>query len=75
MNTAEKLQRDALVDWLDRNLAKCTDGQLLLFRRMYSHDDLSRSIAEVLQQMSERDLKNAVGQVERTAAKFGWEVS
>ena len=51
---------------LKENLAKCTEGQQLTFKRMYSHLDLDRDIYEVVDEMSEGKLDWAMQQVQRS---------
>lgn len=60
-----KLQKYARKQIKD-GLAKCTEAQVLLFKRMYSHKDLTKSIEEVVEKMPEEKLDWAMEQVENT---------
>ncbi len=51
---------------LKDNLAKCTEGQQLTFKKMYSHLDLDRDINKVVDGMSEDKLDWAMQQVQRS---------
>ena len=51
---------------LKENLAKCTEGQQLIFKRMYSHLDLDREIDAVVDEMPEEKLDWAMQQVQRS---------
>ena len=50
-------------------LLQCTDPQKLLFRRMYSHKNLEKTIDDVVDAMPAEKLENALDQVERTVVK------
>lgn len=56
-------------DTLKADLQKCTDGQQLLFKRMYAHKNLDRSIEWVVDHMESEKLDWAMQQVQRTLAK------
>lgn len=56
-------------DILKEGLAKCTEGEQLLFKRMYSHGNLELSIVEVIDQMESDKLDWALEQVHRTLDK------
>ena len=58
-------------DWLKENLAKCTEGQQHIFKRMYSPDNMERNIDEVLDGMDIDQLLWAKRQVEQTLEKNG----
>lgn len=47
-------------------LAKLTDGNRNIFMRMYSHEDLTRNINEVVDTMPAKQLNWALQQVENT---------
>lgn len=51
---------------LKEDLALCTDAQLLMFNRMYSHKNLDASIDEVVSNMDADKLDRAMQQVQRT---------
>lgn len=50
-------------------LTECTDGQQLLFKRMYSNGNLNLSIYDTVDQMDDNRLEWALSQVERTIEK------
>jgi hypothetical protein len=50
-------------------LTECTDGQQLLFKRMYSNGNLSLSIYDTVDQMDDHRLDWVLSQVERTIEK------
>jgi len=47
-------------------LASCNEKRQQMFKRMYSHDDLTKSIDEVVDSMPVEKLDLALTQVERT---------
>jgi hypothetical protein len=55
--------------WLKDGLAKLPEGSHLLFRRMYSHDDLTRPIDAVVDEMAPEKLNWAMQQVENSLEK------
>lgn len=50
-------------------LAECTEGQQLMFKRMYSNGNLHEHINNVVDQMEDDKLDYALTQVERTIDK------
>lgn len=56
------LGRDILKDLL----SQCTEDQQMLFKRMYSHDDLERDINDAVDQMPDDKINWAISQCERT---------
>jgi hypothetical protein len=54
---------------LKDSLALCSEAQQLLFKRMYSHENLDLSIDEVINNIPSDKLDWAMKQVERTLAK------
>lgn len=56
-------------DYLKEILGKCTEEQQLLFKRMYSADNLELPIEEVVDKMPNHKIDWAVTQVENTIAK------
>ena len=60
-----RLQKYARMKIIE-GLAKCTEVQVLLFKRMYSHEDLTLAIEKVVEGMSEEKLDWAMEQVEKT---------
>jgi hypothetical protein len=56
------LGRDILKDLL----SQCTEDQQMLFKRMYSHDDLERDINDAVDQMANDKINWAISQCERT---------
>lgn len=60
-NIAKKILKDLL--------SQCTDGQQLMFKRMYCHKNLDLPINEAVDQMSDDKIDWAITQVERTVEK------
>lgn len=54
---------------LKDGLAQCNDQQQMIFKRMYSHENLDRPINEVVDIMPDDKLDWAMQQVERTLTK------
>lgn len=54
---------------LKEGLAKLPESNQMLFKRMYSHDDLTRDINEVVDLIPEDKLDWAMQQVENTLIK------
>ena len=52
--------------WLRRNIVKCTKEQQHRFKLMYSHDDMDRTINEMVEYMDVEKLDWAMQQTERT---------
>ena len=50
-------------------LKKCSEPQILMFKRMYCHKNLEATIEEAVDQMDEEKVENAMNQVERTLSK------
>lgn len=61
----EELQAFARAE-LKSGLEQCTDGEQLLFKRMYSHGNLEADIIEVVDAMPDDKLDWAMQQVKRT---------
>jgi len=61
----EEFARNSLKD----GLSKCTDGQKLMFKRMYAGGDLGMDINSVVDQMEAGKLDWAMIQIERTLNK------
>jgi len=61
----QKVARDSL----KTDLAKCTEAEQLLFKRMYSHKSLGASINDAVDGMDESRLDYAMEQVRRTLEK------
>ena len=57
--------RSSLVD----GLSLCTEPQQLIFKRMYSHEDLEKAINDVVNDMEPEKLETAMRQVRRTVTK------
>lgn len=55
--------------YLKELLEQCTEGQQLMFKRMYSHKDLEKDINQVVDDMPESKLDHAVTQCERSVEK------
>lgn len=60
--------------YLIENLKKCTDEQVLRFKRMYSEKDLTAHINDVVNKMAEEKLDWAMQQIERTLKAQGIEL-
>lgn len=54
---------------LKASLAECTDGQQLMFKRMYSNQNLELPINDAVDQMPDDKIDLAMTQVERTLEK------
>jgi hypothetical protein len=54
---------------LKKLLSECTEGQQLIFKRMYSSRNLELSISDAVDQMDDNKLDLAISQVERTVEK------
>ena len=54
---------------LKEGLAKCREGQQMMFKRMYANGNLNASIDDVVDNMPEDKLDWAMQQVERTLSK------
>lgn len=54
---------------LKGGLSKCTEAEQLIFKRMYSHENLDRDINDVVDNMEEEKLDWAMQQVDRSLAK------
>lgn len=54
---------------LKESLSRCTDGQVLMFKRMYSHNDLDKEITAVVDDMPADRLDWAMEQVQATIRK------
>lgn len=50
-------------------LSQCTEGQKLMFKRMYSHNNLELSIYEVVDIMDDDKIDCAITQCEKTVEK------
>jgi hypothetical protein len=64
-NTIKELYKQNIKD----GLAKCTEAQQLLFKRMYSHKNLELAIDKVVDNMPDEKLDMALTQVEATLNK------
>lgn len=53
-------------DALKKGLALCSEGQQMLFKRMYSHKNLSAEINDVVDSIEAEKLDWAMQQVQRT---------
>lgn len=54
---------------LKESLKKCNEAQIKLFKRMYSYDNLGRSIEDVVDNIPSEKLDWAMQQVSRTLNK------
>ena len=64
-NTIQDFARNKLKE----DLAKCTEAECLMFKRMYSHKNLELPINDVVDNMAAEKIDWAMQQVERTLAK------
>ncbi|KKN78318.1 hypothetical protein LCGC14_0351770 [marine sediment metagenome] len=64
-NQLQKFARDSL----KKGLSQCTTAEKLLFKRMYSHNNLDLHIDKVVDNMPEDRLDWAMQQVQRTVDK------
>lgn len=55
--------------WLKELLAKCSEGNHLVFKQMYSHENFDLSIDEVVDKMDAKKLDQATTQILRTIEK------
>jgi len=60
-NTAKEMLKELL--------AECTEGQQLMFKRMYCHKNLELPINKAVDQMADDKIDWAMTQVERTVEK------
>ena len=64
----EELQNHARTK-IKSGLDQCSDEQQKIFKRMYSHDDLTREINDVVDNMPSEKLDWAMQQIARTLEK------
>lgn len=64
----EQLQEFARMT-LKSGLARCSEGEQLMFKKMYAHKNLEVDIDTAVDEMSETKLETAMDQVRRTLAK------
>ena len=50
-------------------LSQCTDGEQMMFKRMYSHKNLNLSINDAVDKMDEKKIDFAITQCEHTIEK------
>lgn len=50
-------------------LAECTEGQQIMFKKMYCHKNLGLSINDAVDQMDDDKIDFAITQAERTVEK------
>lgn len=62
----QKFARDTLKEGLN----KLPSSNQLFFKRMYSHEDLEKSVEAVVDDMCVDDLDTAMDQVHRTLVKY-----
>lgn len=67
------MENDSIIEFardsIKQGLAQLEEKHHTLFKRMYSHDDLSRDIYDVVDAIPVEKLDNALSQVERTLKK------
>ena len=54
---------------LKEGLAQCSDGEQLLFKRMYAHGNLDMPLSKIVNNMEPEKLDWAMDQVKRTLDK------
>ncbi len=64
----EQLQELARMT-LKNELARCSNDEQLIFKKMYAHKNLEVDIDTAVDEMSETKLETAMDQVRRTLAK------
>jgi hypothetical protein len=50
-------------------LPRCTEGEQMMFRRMYCHKHMDLTIEQAVDQMDPEKIETAISQVERTLDK------
>lgn len=70
LNQVNEILKNTAKDYLKTNLLKLPESNQLLFKRMYSHENLDASIDEVVDNVPEDKLDWAMQQVERTLSKL-----
>lgn len=60
-NTAKQMMKELL--------SECTEGQQMMFKRMYCHKNLEFSINEAVDQIADDKIDLAMSQIERTIEK------
>lgn len=50
-------------------LSECTEGQQMMFKRMYSHKNLDRSIEDAVDNIDPEKIDHAITQCENTIRK------
>lgn len=61
-----KKVEDFIRQEIKTGLDMCTEKQQLLFKRMYSHKDITKPLDTIVDGMNEDKLETAMDQVERT---------
>tara|TARA_R110000850_G_scaffold213229_1_gene339222 strand:- start:298 stop:510 length:213 start_codon:yes stop_codon:yes gene_type:complete len=61
-----KTIKNVAKEMLKELLSECTEGQQLIFKRMYCHKNLELPINEAVDQMADDKIDWAMTQVERT---------
>lgn len=56
---------------IKEGLARLSEGNRMMFKRMYAHGNLNTPIDEVVDKMPADKLENAMDQVQRTLDKAG----
>jgi hypothetical protein len=66
--TLKNIAKEILKDLL----SKCTEGQQMLFKKMYSHKNLELPINDVVDNIEESKIDHAISQCSRTVEKNGY---
>jgi len=64
-----KTLRNVATQMLKDLLSQCTEGQIMIFKRMYSHDNLDLPINEVVDKMEDKKIDWALSQAENQVKK------
>jgi hypothetical protein len=70
MKIMNETLKNAAKKILKELLAQCTEGQQLMFKRMYSHKNLELPINDAVDQMEDNKIDYAITQTERTITKI-----
>lgn len=62
-------------DFLNVHLAKCTEDQQIMFKKMYGKGNLEKNIMDIVEDMPSDKLDRAMIQVEQTLIKNDIELS
>lgn len=69
METAKEKVNLFLRDEIKSRIKSCNEQQITMFKRMYSHKNIDLNIDKVIDNMGEKNLEQALDQIERTLQK------